>query len=370
MSSPLLSVCVCTHDRPDYLADCLEGLRHQTVASHLFEVLVIDSASGPLAARRLAHLVGIGANENLLRVDQPGLSRARNAGAGASHADYICYIDDDAIPAPNLVEMALRAITETDPPPALIGGRILPLWEIPLPPWWPARLQGVLSIVEVEGSGEYRSSDLPRGLEPCGANFVVHVPTLLAAGGFPLQAGRTGNSLLSDEEVQLAWRLQDAGHSVRYDSRLVVRHQIQAARMTPGWLLSRMHWQGVSAVLTRRTLGRSGAVWRELPRRLAVALLYGPTALFPRTSPLLIGMRWRLAYALGFLRGAVFWRMAPSLTGTADSSPALLSRHSRESGNPSRNEQLGNRPITRRRPRRGAAHAVPDVPTPRAAPSS
>lgn len=307
MPIPLLSVCVCTHDRPDYLADCLEGLRHQTIASDLFEVLVIDSASGPPAAQRLTHLVGIGANETLLRVDQPGLSRARNAGAEAAHADYVCYIDDDAIPAPNLVEMALRAITEADPPPVLIGGRILPLWEIPLPPWWPVRLQGVLSIVEVEGSGEYRSGDLPRGLEPCGANFVVHVPTLLAAGGFPLQAGRTGNSLLSDEEVQLAWRLQDAGHSVRYDSRLVVRHQIQAARMTPGWLLSRMHWQGVSAVLTRRTLGRSAAVWRELPRRLTVALLYGPTALFPRASPVLIGMRWRLAYALGFLRGAMFW---------------------------------------------------------------
>jgi GT2 family glycosyltransferase len=261
---------------------------------------------------------GTGSNETLLRVDEPGLSRARNAGADAAHADYICYIDDDAIPAPDLVEMALSAVAETHPPPALIGGRILPLWEIPLPPWWPASLHGVLSIVETEGSGEYRSGDLPPGLEPCGANFVVHVPALRAAGGFPSHAGRTGNSLLSDEEVQLAWRLQQTGHSVRYDSRLVVRHQIQAARMTPGWLLSRMHWQGVSAVLTRRTLGRSGAVWRELPRRLAVALLYGPTALFPPASPLLIGMRWRLAYALGFLRGAIFWRMASSVSGTGD----------------------------------------------------
>ena len=44
---------------------------------------------------------------------------------------------------------------------------------------------------------------------------------------------------------------------MRYDLRIVVRHQIQAARLTPAWLLSRLYWQGVSTVLTRRLLGRS-----------------------------------------------------------------------------------------------------------------
>ena len=74
-----------------------------------------------------------------------------------------------------------------------------------------------------------------------------------------------------------------AGHSVRYNSRIVVRHQIQATRLTPAWLLSRLYWQGVSTVLTRRLLGRSGDVWRELPRRVAVAVLFAPTALLPGT---------------------------------------------------------------------------------------
>ena len=46
-------------------------------------------------------------------------------------------------------------------------------------------------------------------------------------------SGRIGKALLSDEEVQLAWRLQAAGFSARYDSRIVVQHQIQAARLTP-----------------------------------------------------------------------------------------------------------------------------------------
>jgi hypothetical protein len=111
--------------------------------------------------------------------------------------------------------------------------------------------------------------------------------------------------LLSDEEVQVAWRLQDAGHSARYDSRIVVEHQIQSSRLTPAWLLSRLYWQGVSTVRTRRQLGRARSVWWELPRRFAVAVACAPTGLLPRSSDRLLAFRWRLAYATGFLRAAL-----------------------------------------------------------------
>jgi glucosyl-dolichyl phosphate glucuronosyltransferase len=309
--TPKLSVCVCTHNRPGYLAGCLETLRSQTAPPELFEVLVVDSASAVAPATEVARLVAAAPNGCLLRLDQPGLSIARNAGARAARTDYICYIDDDALAKPDLVATALLVLSSSDPVLALIGGRALPLWEAPLPPWWPASLRGVLSIVEAEGSGEYRSGALPPGLEPCGEIFVVHVPTLLAAGGFDPASGRTGSSLLSDEEVQLAWRLQAAGYSARYDSRLTVRHRIQASRLTPTWLLNRLYWQGVSAVRTRRLLGDPGAVWRELPRRLVVAALFAPFGVVPRRTARFIGVRWRLAYATGFIRGAAGRSMSP-----------------------------------------------------------
>ena len=190
----------------------------------------------------------------------------------------------------------------------MIGGRILPKWEAPLPSWWPRSLRGVLSIIEYQGQGEYRTPAVPKGLEPYAANIVVHVLALLAAGGFGGTVGRFGHALLSDEEVQLAWTLQDAGLSVRYDSRITVHHQIQARRLQPEWLLSRLYWQGASTVLTRRLLSRPGAVWRELPRRLLVACLFAPTGLIPPSSTVLLGARWRLAYAAGFVRAALGWR--------------------------------------------------------------
>jgi glycosyltransferase involved in cell wall biosynthesis len=301
-----LTVCICTHDRPRYVRDCLDGLRRQTAPRDRFTILVVDSGSCPAAAAELDGLAT--ANDaRLIRLDHPGVSLARNAGAWAARTPFIAYIDDDAIPANDWVETILNAITQPGRPPALIGGRILPKWEAPLPAWWPVSLRGVLSIIEYEGHGEYRTDAVPKGLEPYAANIVVHVLSLIAAGGFGGAIGRYGQSLLSDEDVQLAWMLQDAGYSVRYDSRITVHHQIQARRMEPEWLLSRLYWQGASTVLTRRLLHQPERVWRELPRRLVVAALLGPACLIPRHSTLLLGARWRVAYAAGFVRAAFGW---------------------------------------------------------------
>jgi hypothetical protein len=221
------------------------------------------------------------------------------------------------IPAPDWIAAIMRAIAEASPAAALIGGRILPRWEAPLPRWWPPELRGVLSIIEHEGRGAYRTPALPAKLEPYAANMVVHVPTLLAVGGFRASVGRYGAVLLSDEEVQLAWTLQDAGQPVLYDSRIVVHHQIQASRLNPTWLLARLYWQGASTVVTRRLLGASRSVWTEALRRLAVVVLFAPAALVPRRSVALLPLRWRLAYARGFLRALLGWRAAAAASRLA-----------------------------------------------------
>jgi glucosyl-dolichyl phosphate glucuronosyltransferase len=310
-AEPRVTVCLCTHNRPAYVRDCLAGLRKQTVGLRRFAIVVVDSGSAAAAHAQLVCVLAAHPHARLIALDQPGVSLARNTGAQAAGAGYVAYIDDDAVPAPDWVERIIAAIQESPYRPAMLGGRILPLWEAPLPGWWPASLRGVLSIIEIEGRGEYRTPALPAKLEPYGANIVVQVAALLAVGGFGTAVGRQGDILLSDEEVQLAWRLQDAGHSVRYDSRLVVYHRIQSLRLTPAWLLSRQYWQGVSTVISRRLLGHPGAVWRELPRRLLVALICAPTILWRRDSVGWIGYRWRFAYAHGFIRAAFGWRLHP-----------------------------------------------------------
>ena len=66
-----LTVCICTHDRPAYVRDCLNGLRQQTVRRDRFAVLLVDSASSPHAAAELANLAAQH-DARLIRLDRPG----------------------------------------------------------------------------------------------------------------------------------------------------------------------------------------------------------------------------------------------------------------------------------------------------------
>lgn len=302
---PSVTVCIVTHNRPHYVRSCLESLRQQTVGLNAFDIIVVDSCSSSDVGTELAGMVAAMPNARLLRIERPGASAARNCGAAASAADFIAYIDDDGLAMPDWIEQIQHVLCEHQPWPGVLGGRVLPVWEAPLPDWWPHELRGVLSIIEWEGSGEFRTAAVPAGLEPYGVNMIVQRRPLLDMGGFAERLGRFGRLLLSDEDVQVGWRLQDRGLSAWYDSRIMVRHQIQAVRMCPEWLLDRLYWQGASAVATRRILGMPQTVWKELPRRLIVELLTLPASLLPKRSTLLLGLRWRLAYARGFTRMAL-----------------------------------------------------------------
>src|SRR5579862_5391234 len=102
-----LTVCVCTHDRPNHVSACLSGLARQSVARDRFDVVVVDSCSPAPARDELRSLVAADQRARLIRLDQPGVSAARNAGAASARTEYIAYIDDDAIPAEDWVETIL-----------------------------------------------------------------------------------------------------------------------------------------------------------------------------------------------------------------------------------------------------------------------
>ena len=110
------------------------GLRRQTAGRDRFAVLLVDSGSTGDAPARLRRLARQHPGASLIRMEQPGLSVARNAGAAAARTPYIAYIDDDAVPAPDWVERILAALeSQRRRPPSLLGGRILPRWQVPLP---------------------------------------------------------------------------------------------------------------------------------------------------------------------------------------------------------------------------------------------
>src|SRR4051812_6050340 len=114
-----LTVCICTHNRPRYVKDCLAGLARQTAARDQFAILIVDNGSTGPARGDLGGRAGSDPAIRLLRLEHPGLGSARNAGAWASRTAYIAYIDDDAIPAEDWVASILRVIQAEPRRPAL-----------------------------------------------------------------------------------------------------------------------------------------------------------------------------------------------------------------------------------------------------------
>lgn len=83
-----LSVVVPTRDRPERLAACLDAIRRLDPAP--CEVIVVDSASRSRAATAAAQGAA-----TLVRCDEPGASRARNAGWRAARGSLVGFVDDD-----------------------------------------------------------------------------------------------------------------------------------------------------------------------------------------------------------------------------------------------------------------------------------
>ena len=287
-----LSVVLCSHARPDYLAVCLAALAAQQDGQA--EILMVDSASPPGPAERIAALAAqYGAR--LVRTDRAGLSLARNLGLAAASGAWVAYLDDDAVPAPDWQARLLARIASLPATIGVVGGRIMPRWEAPLPAWWPKGLRGVLTIVEWEGCGEV-GPGTPPDVAVYGANMAFAAQPLRDVGGFPEALGRIGNRLLSGEEEEVVARLRARGLRAFYDGAVSVGHSIQQNRLHPAWLLNRLLWQGATDALRQRSLRRTAAAAGKLA-------VQAPLLLWPAASSALLRARCGAAYNLGYLRG-------------------------------------------------------------------
>lgn len=88
---PAISVVVCTRDRPDSLARCLQSLRQ--VDYPAFEVVVVDNCSQDDTVRQVVADSGF----RYTRENTPGLNWARNRGLAEARHDLIAYTDDDTV---------------------------------------------------------------------------------------------------------------------------------------------------------------------------------------------------------------------------------------------------------------------------------
>jgi GT2 family glycosyltransferase len=112
---PPLAVVVVSHNRPHRLAPLLAHLAATSTTRHA-EVIIVDNASAPpvsLPLHRPPHT-------QLLRLDTNTGVDAFNAGARLASASILLILDDDALPDPASLDLALHAIL-ADPTIGAIG---------------------------------------------------------------------------------------------------------------------------------------------------------------------------------------------------------------------------------------------------------
>jgi glucosyl-dolichyl phosphate glucuronosyltransferase len=313
-----LSIVICTHNRADDVAECLVALVPQ-LDEHAAEVQVIDSGSCEDQRRSLERLVASMPPARLERIDEPGVSLARNKGIAETKGEWVGFLDDDAVPSADWLENAQRLISLVPDQCAIIAGAVLP--QLPEGAARPLgkRWSQMLSVVQRDGEGDRTAS-----CSMVAANVLIRRSALVEGGGFSTALGRHGTTLLSGGEKLLLEQLIERGWSAWYSDRLKVRHKISAERLTRRWILRRAYWDGLSDQRISALNARKPdllEVGKVLAKTLALSLLY-----FADTSQ--NEFRIRFWYNVGWLHE----RVVPGVRGTDNRPPRRSGAEATASG--------------------------------------
>jgi glycosyltransferase involved in cell wall biosynthesis len=196
-----------------------------------------------------------------------GKSNALNAGLAATDAEIVVCTDDDVRVGEGWVEASCRAMLD-DPAIAYTGGPVLPIWERPRPSWLDERrsdLWGTLAILDY-GPEPFIFEDRRR--VPLGANMAVRRRLVDRIGGFDPRLGRTGQSLLGQEQAEFFCRSRAIGARGLYVPAMSLHHHVPARRLTRRYFREWWYWKGVSRsrLEQRHTVTELGIDLTTVPR--------------------------------------------------------------------------------------------------------
>jgi glycosyltransferase involved in cell wall biosynthesis len=263
---PLISAIIPTFNRADLLVQAVASLVNQSLPPEQYEIIVVDNKSTDQTRAEVVRRFGKMPNLHYIFEPEPGVSSARNAGWQAASADYLAFLDDDAVAGHDWLEQYVRAFQSTPTPPGCVGGRIDPVWQAPRPAWLPDDLLWCYSILD----HAQEPTALCGPVFPPAANVAFQRAALQRVGGFTLNVGRNGGKLISGEETLAIRQMLRLGFTCLYWPQASVQHLVPAQRLTIDWLTRRMYWEGVSCALSRRVL--EPISWRQRMRLAARAL--------------------------------------------------------------------------------------------------
>jgi glucosyl-dolichyl phosphate glucuronosyltransferase len=226
---PLVSVVICTYNRADLLPAALDDVLAQNdPATPPFELLVVDNNSTDQTRAVVQRASARDGRVRYLRETNQGLSHARNAGIAAARAPLIAFTDDDVRVGPDWLSTIMRTV-HAHPGVSVVGGKVLPVWPAPPPPWLTPEHWGPLALVDY-GDQPVRV-DAANPLCLVGANLAIVRSAFDLVGGFAADVQRVRDSVGSSEDHEFLLRLFGAGGFGVYDPGIVIHADVQPDRL-------------------------------------------------------------------------------------------------------------------------------------------
>jgi glycosyltransferase involved in cell wall biosynthesis len=208
---PETTIAVCTRDRADDLRRCLEALTQRYGEKPNIEILVVDNCSSSSATKETVEAFpGV----RYAREERPGLNRARNKALREARYDIVAFIDDDALPDANWLQMLTRNFCF--PGVACATGLTMPI-ELETP------AQEAFEQYTTFSRGFFRQTfdwskihPIGAGVVGAGTNMALRRSVLEQVGLFD-EALDAGTPTFSGGDTEMISRLLAAGYQIIYD---------------------------------------------------------------------------------------------------------------------------------------------------------
>jgi glucosyl-dolichyl phosphate glucuronosyltransferase len=305
-----ITVILCTYNRAHSIGAAFESVLASVLPPDLeWEVLAVDNNSKD-------HTRAV-ANEFCLRYPgrfryifegQQGLSNARNAGIREARGEIIAFTDDDVTVEPTWLQNLTASLHDGVWVGA--GGRVCPPKDFTPPDWLTMDggvmdSSGVLALFDVGTvAGELKKP-------PFGANMAFRKSMFEKYGGFRSDLGRSGNSLIGNEDTEFGGRLLAAQERLLYEPSAVVFHPVPKERLNKKYFLA--WWFAYGRAMFRQT-GKRSPVW-GIPRHYVTIVFR--TLRWLSTSPLDPKRRFFWKFRIWQAAGELF----ESFSGRRDKNP-------------------------------------------------
>lgn len=118
---PVVSVIIPVYNVEDYLTECLDSIRNQTLKN--IEIICVDDGSSDNSLRILCQAAKDDHRISVLTQKNAGQSAARNLGIQFAHGQYLYYIDSDDLLELNALQFLVETMDDNGLDCILFGGK-------------------------------------------------------------------------------------------------------------------------------------------------------------------------------------------------------------------------------------------------------